>query len=130
MEKEYSILLVEDERPLQNAIRAKLERENFNVLLATDVDQAIEYLKDEDVVVDGVWLDHYLFGKKNGLDFIVAAREYGITERIPIFVVTNTGGHEKKESYMQLGATDYYVKSDHRLDEIVGDIKNFFLNQK
>lgn len=126
-ETQYSLLVVEDDKPLHRAIKAKLEREGFSALVAVDVDQAISYIDDEDVQVDAVWLDHYLFGDKNGLDFISHLKDKGILDKIPVFVVTNTGGHEKKETYLQFGAVDYYVKSNNRLDEIAADIKKKLL---
>lgn len=128
--KEYSILVVEDEKPLQKAIKAKLEREMFNVLLAVNVDQAVDYLEDPDVPVDAVWLDHYLFGQKDGLDFLATIKDKGLIGKVPVFAVTNTGGHEKRETYMSLGATEYYVKSDNRLSQIVSDIKDKILELK
>jgi DNA-binding NtrC family response regulator len=128
--KEYSILVVEDEKPLQKAIKAKLERDDLNVLLAVDVDQAISYMEDKDVEVDAVWLDHYLFGRKDGLDFLAIVKEKGLIKDIPVFVVTNTGGHDKRHTYMSLGATEYYVKSNNRLDQIVADVKEKILEIK
>lgn len=123
------ILVVEDELPLRKAIQTKLERRGFNALVATRVEQAIMYLEDTDVPVDAVWLDHYLFGKKDGLDMIAHMQEKGLMGKVPVFVVTNTGGHDKKESYMALGATEYYVKSNSRLDSIVEDIENYLRKQ-
>lgn len=95
--QDISILVVEDEKPLQKAIRAKLEREGFGVVSAVDVDQALEYVKDEDIQIDGVWLDHYLLGKKNGLDFVGAIQGDEKLKNVPVFVVTNTAGYEKKK---------------------------------
>lgn len=126
-EKRYTILLVEDERPLQKAIMIKLQNNGLDVITATDVDQALKYLEDPDVDMDAVWLDHYLLGTKSGLDFLSKAKEEKYIDKIPVFVVTNTGGYEKKQSYLSLGASKYYVKSDHSLDEIVKDIQDMLL---
>lgn len=70
---------------------------------------------------------HHLFGKKDGLDFLSIAREKGYLENVPIFVVTNTGGHDKKQTYLELGATKYYVKANNHLDKIIIDIKEKLL---
>lgn len=116
-----SILVVEDERPLLNAIKEKLEKNGFDVVTARSVSQATGYLEDISEL-KAVWLDHYLLGDKNGLDFVGEIRGNKKFADLPIFVVTNTGGHEKKETYMKLGATEYYVKVNHRLDAIIKDI--------
>lgn len=117
----HTILVVEDEAPLLEAIQKKLEVSGFNVIIARTCDQAIEQL-DAVEAIDAVWLDHYLLGDKTGLDFIAHVKEHDAKKEIPVFVVTNTGTHDKKETYLRLGAVDYYVKSNHKLSEIIADI--------
>lgn len=127
--KDFGILVVEDERPLSDAIRAKLENEGCDVVVARTVDQAINYLKDVSNI-NAIWLDHYLLGKENGLDFMAKIKSADSAwKHIPVFVVSNTASHDKVQSYMQLGVNKFYVKSDHRLDEIINDIK-FLLNNR
>ncbi len=63
------ILVVEDERPLLEAIKIKLEKSGFEVVSARTIDQAKQW-SIEVKQIDAIWLDHYLFGKENGLDFI------------------------------------------------------------
>ena len=50
--------------------------------------------------------------------------------KIPIFVVSNTASSENLQSYIRLGVDKYSVKSDHRLDEIAGEIKSFLDKQE
>ena len=127
---EKTILVVEDERPLADAIKAKLEKSGFAVVTSRTVEQTISYLEDIGVV-DAVWLDHYLLGKENGLDFVtkLKARD-GRWSHVPIFVVSNTAGPDKVQSYIRLGINKYYTKADHRLDEIISEIKSFLENPK
>ena len=54
------VLVVEDERPLIDAITKKLERKGFNVCVARSTDQAKQYLEDDDFTIDLIWLDHFL----------------------------------------------------------------------
>ncbi len=118
-----TILVVEDERPLADAIKAKLEKSDFVVVTSKTVEQALNYL-DDSGVVDAVWLDHYLIGKEDGIDFVTKLKEKdGKWRNIPIFVVSNTAGPDKIMSYIQLGVNKYYTKSDYRLDEIISEIK-------
>ncbi len=121
--KDITVLVVEDERPLANAIRLKLENLGCDVAVARTAEQAVNYLQ-ELVRVDAIWLDHYLLGKENGLDLVAKLKGAGGTWRnIPVFVVSNTASQDKVQSYLQLGINKYYVKSNHRLDEIIKDIK-------
>lgn len=118
------VLVVEDERPLSEAIKLKLEKNNFDVVTARSVKQAKEYIEDLSNV-DAIWLDHYLLGNENGLDFVVwcKGKNNMRCKEIPIFVVSNTASNDKVTSYLSLGVEKFLVKSNHRLDEIVADVK-------
>lgn len=118
------VLVVEDERPLAEAIRAKLETEGFEVATSRTVEQALNYLQELSHV-DAIWLDHYLLGKEDGLDFVAKLKSVGGTwNHIPVFVVSNTAGTEKIQSYIKFGIEKYYVKAEHKLEDIINDIKN------
>ena len=52
----------------------------------------------------------------------------GKWKKIPIFVVSNTASPAKVQSYILLGISKYYIKAEHRLDEIVSGIKSFLDN--
>ena len=127
---EKTILVVEDERPLAEAIKTKLEKSGFAVVTSRTVQQTLDYLEDIGVV-DAIWLDHYLLGKESGLDFVTKLKTSdGRWKNIPIFVVSNTASPDKVQSYLRLGIHKYYTKADHRLDEIISDINSFLKNQK
>lgn len=120
----HIVLVVEDERPLQEAIKAKLIKEGFEVVTARAVREALNFLKDiKDV--EAIWLDHYLLGQENGLDFVAAVKENNQWIKIPIFVVSNTASPDKVQTYLRLGVHKYYTKTNHRLDQIIKDIKKF-----
>ena len=122
--QELTILILEDERSLQAAIKSKLETEGFSVVAARTVNQALDYLK-EGVKIDGVWLDHYLSGQESGLDFVAALKENQAWKNLPIFVVSNTISQDKLQTYLSLGAQKCYIKVDYRLEAITADIKKF-----
>lgn len=123
MGNKKKILVVEDERPLVEAIKAKLEKNDFTVVTVGGVDQSLESLQKLKKI-DAIWLDHYLLGKKNGLDLVTILKaQDGKLAKIPIFVVSNTTSPDKVQSYLKLGVSKYYVKAEHRLDEIIMEIK-------
>lgn len=124
-ENRKTILVVEDERPLIRAIRDRLDQNHFDVLTARTIPQAKAYLEDiEDI--DAVWLDHYLLGQETGLDLVHFMKgDNAAWKNIPIFVVSNTASDEKVRSYLRLGVSKYYIKSEERLDSIIPDIKAF-----
>ena len=116
------ILVVEDEKPLQEAIRIKMEKSDFEVVTARAVDQALGLMEDL-TQVDVIWLDHYLLGRENGLDFVAKLKNNEKWKTIPIFVVSNTASADKVKTYLKLGVEKYYTKADFRLDSIIEEIK-------
>jgi len=129
--KNKTILVLEDERPLLEAIKIKLRLNDFGVVTARSVKQALSYIKDIKEI-NAIWLDHYLFGKENGLDFVAVMKNNKNWRKIPIFIVSNTASPEKVQSYLALGVNKYYTKADFSLDQIIFDIKDYFnkLNTK
>ncbi len=147
IQKKKTILVIEDERPLLEVVNAKLEKSGFDVVTARSVDQvfnanlekkglgiisagsirqALDYLENLEQV-DAIWLDHNLLGKENGLDLIKKIKANGGRwKKIPIFVVSNSEGAKTIQSYISLGISKYYIKSNHQLDEIIRDIKMAF----
>jgi DNA-binding response OmpR family regulator len=116
-----TILVVEDERPLLDAIRIKLEKSGFLVVTARTAEQVYGLLEDLKRV-DIIWLDHYLIGKENGLDIVTKLKGHEQYKNIPIFIVSNTASVDKVKSYINLGVNKFYVKSNYRLDQIINDI--------
>jgi len=126
MEKRINILVVEDELPLQSAIKSKLTLNGFDVVTARTAEQAYDYLKEMDI--DVIWLDHYLLGKENGLDIVMKVKNEEKYKHVPIFIVSNTASPDKVQSYINFGVNKYYVKANYRLEKIVDDIKEYLNN--
>lgn len=117
-----TILIVEDERPLLEVVQIKLEGSGFDVVTARSVGQALQFLQ-EVPKTDAIWLDHYLLGEQDGLDFVGKVKELEAWKDIPIFVISNSASEETKQSYLKRSVSGYYVKSDFRLDEIIDDMR-------
>lgn len=117
-----TILIVEDERPLLEVVQIKLEGSGFDVVTARSVGQAFQFLQ-EVPKTDAIWLDHYLLGEQDGLDFVGKVKEAGTWKDVPIFVISNSASEDTKQSYLKKGVSGYYVKSDFRLDEIIDDMR-------
>jgi CheY-like chemotaxis protein len=118
-----TVLVVEDETPLFEAIKRKLELQGFRVVIARSVSQALGYLEDIPSI-DLIWLDHLLLGRDTGLDFVASVKSNPQWSELPIFVVSNSVSDEKVNSYLQLGATKFYTKVNYRLDQIIEDVKH------
>jgi DNA-binding response OmpR family regulator len=115
-------LVVEDDLSLAQAINKKLQLSGFTTVSARSVDDALKLMQDQQSI-GVIWLDHYLLGDKDGLAFATAVKAEDDWRQIPIYIVSNTASTDKVASYHDLGINHYYVKADHRLDEIIADIK-------
>src|SRR3990167_6343539 len=96
--KRHTILVVEDEEPIRRVIIEKLSLHNFNTITAGTIEDALNTLQDE-ARIDAVWLDHYLPGGKSGIDFVRAIKKSVVWKHLPIFVVSNTAGKDKKNTF-------------------------------
>ena len=114
-------LVIEDDLSLAKAINKKLELSGFTAVTARSVDDALRHMHSAPPTV--IWLDHYLLGDKDGIDFASAVKAHNDWKHIPMYVVSNTASNDKVVSYNKLGVNRYYVKADHHLDEIIADIK-------
>jgi len=141
--KQKTILVVESKLPLLKKIKEGFEEKKFNVISARNVEQVFNAMPRKKVgkiltienieralkhlenlkKVDAIWLDHNLLGKENGIDFVRKFKANGGSwSKIPIFVISNTESSETIKSYVDLGISKYYIKSNHKLDTIIKDI--------
>lgn len=137
-----TILVIEDDSALLSVIEAKLISAGFTVLSARSVDTvftldtatASKRLSPDTITatlehleslanVDAIWLDHNLIGPDDGIDFIVKFKANGGKwSAIPIFVVSNSANPDLIKTYAEIGIHHYYLKAEHRLEQIVADI--------
>lgn len=117
-----TILVVEDDLALQEAVKLKLEKDGINVWVAVTGEEALSILKDKKP--DLVWLD-ILLPKINGLEFLEIIRKDSDLKDLPVVVVSVSGGMEKVNQARSLGILDYIVKSEEPLDAIIKRVEAF-----
>lgn len=122
--KSYSIMVVEDEELLLRAISRKLSSLGHQAITCTSSRQAIDYLKNLEKAPDAIWLDYYL-GDMNGLEFMSELKKNDSWSKIPVFVISNSASAQKKKAMLALGAKNYLLKAEYKLDDIVKMISEF-----
>jgi CheY-like chemotaxis protein len=123
------VMVIEDEGLLLQAIGKKLEVNGIEVVSCTSGEQALDYLKNFEQLPDCIWLDYQL-KDMNGLVLMQKLKESDKWKDIPVVVVSNSASPDKVSSMLALGAKKYLLKAEHRLDEIVGEIKEFIVNEE
>lgn len=124
-----TILVIEDESLLLEAITKKLKLSNIDVLSCASGQQAIDYLKNLDELPDAVWLDYYL-KDMNGLAFMKTLKENDDWSHIPVVVVSNSAGPDKVHNMLALGAKKYILKAEYPLDKIIQMMLQFIEESK
>ena len=97
------ILLVDDDRELTSLLKELLEMEGFEVIVASDGEQALNLL---DNTVDLLLLD-VMMPKKNGIDTLKELRQQHQT---PVIMLTARGSELDRVLGLELGADDYLPK--------------------
>lgn len=119
-----TIMVVEDEVLLLQAITKKLKLSNMDVLSCASGQQAVDYLDNLDELPDAIWLDYYL-KDMNGLAFMQELKANPKWTDIPVMVVSNSASPDKVHNMLALGAKKYILKAEYRLDEIITMIRDF-----
>ncbi|MDU5192325.1 MAG: response regulator, partial [Mixta calida] len=97
------ILLVDDDRELTSLLKELLEMEGFNIVVASDGEQALNLLDDS---IDLLLLD-VMMPKKNGIDTLKELRQQYQT---PVIMLTARGSELDRVLGLELGADDYLPK--------------------
>lgn len=116
-----TILVVEDEPALLEAVKLKLSQVGVTVLTASSGEAALEVLKDHKP--DLVWLDLLLPGI-NGLEVLNHIRTDLQMPHLPVVIVSVSGGPEKVKRAFELNVLDYIIKSDFKIEDIIHKVMN------
>ncbi|HEX2112162.1 MAG TPA: response regulator transcription factor [Gaiellaceae bacterium] len=101
------VLVVDDERPVREALRRALELEGYAVELAADGYEALDRLQHGDVDPDALVLDVLMPGL-DGLEVCRRLRRAG--NRLPVLMLTARAEVADRVAGLDAGADDYLVK--------------------
>lgn len=123
-EDKSTVLVVEDEELLLQAITRKLELNQIKVIACKSGKDALDILNSLDKIPDAIWLDYYL-KDMNGLEFMYSLKKDKRFVNIPTIVVSNSASPDKVSGMLALGVKKYYLKAEHKLDDIITAVKEF-----
>lgn len=122
MNKQPTILIVEDEPFLASVLQFKLEKDNFKTFRAADGEEAINMLVEQKIMPDIILLD-LILPKKNGFEVLETIRQDPQLEKIPVIIISNLGQPSDVERGKSLGVIDYFIKAKFSIDELVEKVK-------
>jgi DNA-binding response OmpR family regulator len=114
------ILIIEDDNFLQGLEAKKLEDEGYKIITASTGEEAL--IKINEPSIDVILLD-LILPNFDGFEILKKIRETKTLENIPIIVFSNLSEEKAVQKSKELGATDFMVKSNFTLDELVNRIK-------
>ncbi|NTW05592.1 MAG: response regulator transcription factor [Peptococcaceae bacterium] len=103
----YRILVVDDEQNILELIKYNLEREGYQVILASDGISAVTIAQREKP--DLILLD-VMLPKLDGLAVCRELRSSEVTRKIPIIMLSARGEELDKVLGLEMGADDYVTK--------------------
>src|SRR5215472_13892998 len=112
MSEKATLLIVDDEKPTRDGLRAALE-ERYDVYVADDAKSAMELMESESF---DVLLTDFRLPGEDGLKLIARAKSLG---KPPICILmTAYGSEELAVDAMKRGADDYIAKGRLQIDEL------------
>lgn len=115
------ILIVEDEKPLVDAIQEALVREGFEVSVATNGSEALKVLKNQ--IPDLILLD-IVMPDVDGITLLKEIRKPGSPNHATkVLIFTNLVGEKQWINQMGLEIEDYIVKANSSLADLVERLK-------
>lgn len=122
------ILLVEDDKELLETLKLSFNAEDFEVSIADNGEAGLEMFSN--IKPDIILLD-ILMPKLDGIEMLkkLRALEGNVPNKVPVIVLSNSDNQDKILEAIKVGATDYYMKSNLILAELVKKI-NWILNKE
>jgi DNA-binding response OmpR family regulator len=120
MKKPFKVLLVEDDLMVVRMYERKLTTDGFEVALAYNGEDGLSALKEDRP--DIVLLD-IMMPKLSVLDMLKTVKAEAQYKSLPVVILTNLGDRDEDvQQCKDLGAEDYWVKANLRLDDLTGKI--------
>lgn len=114
------ILIIEDDAFLQGLEVSKLKKETYEVITASTGEEAMQKINEPEIAL--ILLDLVL-PNFDGFEILKKIRETEATKNIPVVVFSNLSEDADIKKAEALGATDFMVKSNFTLDELVEKVK-------
>lgn len=112
------ILVIEDEKPLARALELKLTHEGFEVKTLFNGEELLTTLEKDNfslIVCDLV------MPKVDGFQVLQILKDKGI--KIPVIILTNLSQTEDEKRVRELGAVDFFIKSNMPIANLVEHVK-------
>jgi DNA-binding response OmpR family regulator len=126
--KQPWVLIVEDDVFINKAYAAKFAHEGIEVKIAEDGEAAVKELESGDI--PGLILLDLMLPKKSGFDVLTEIKQDERLKNIPVLILTNLAQELDAKQGIMLGAEEYLIKADLKIEELVGKVKQYLQKNK
>ena len=116
MRNAKKILIVDDEKLIVQVLTQKLQEAGFSTEAAFDGEEALSKVNQSKP--DLILLD-IIMPKLDGISMLKRLKADEKTKDIPVIILTNLYSDKKVVEAIKSGGTDYLIKVDYTLPEIV-----------
>ena len=102
---EHDYILIADDMEVNRAILSEIFCSSYNILEAADGKEALRQVRRHEEELRVVLLD-IVMPEMSGYDVLVAMRDDGILDKVPVVVVTSEDSIQSEMKSFDLGASD------------------------
>lgn len=114
------LLIVEDEPLLGNLLKQRFAKENVEVTLARDGEEALNILR---ATRPNLILLDIILPKISGFELLETMAADPNIEKAPVIITSNLGQDSDVKRGQSLGAIEYFVKAKISIEELVEHVK-------
>lgn len=116
------VLIVEDDEHISKVYEIKLAKEGIPTSLARDGEEAVAKITAEKPSV--ILLD-LMLPKKDGFWVLEEIKKNPDVANTPVIILSNLGQKSDQDRALALGASEYLVKVDYSIQEIIDKVKGY-----
>lgn len=117
------VLIIEDDDHVSKVYDIKLKMEGIDTFIARDGEEGVKVCITEKP--DLVLLD-LMLPKKDGFEVLEELKKDSSgCKHVPVIILSNLGQQSDREKAEKLGATEYLVKADIRISDIIEKVKSY-----
>lgn len=120
-DQQPKLVIIEDEPLLLKALNIELLDGGFQIYSALDGERGLELIYKEKP--DLVLLDMVL-PKISGFEVLARIKKDPLLKNIPVIALSNRDQKQEQEQAFELGADDYFIKSNTDLTQLTNKLKS------
>ena len=119
------IIVIEDEKILQDLLSKELIKWGYKIETASDGEEGLQKIRQ--INPDLILLD-LVMPIKNGYDVLIELRRDPLFVKVPVIVISNSGQIDDLNRAYDLGANDVLIKAEFNPDQVAQKVKGWLSN--